>query len=193
MWRVVRTPYGGPVPTPRDSAVANQLIDLEDWGGNIILGWGICYGSGESSAPSPGVSESCRRCGELVFGMGNSRSGVGNLLLEWGFSFWCGQLSFRCGELVCGVGNSHSGVGRLFLMWETPLGVGHQIVEWEITLGVGRLLLGWGVFHGLPARFYRRIEPGTSTHSGYRPPARPFLRNSWSGAFVIADASPGTD
>ena len=28
------------VPTPRDSAVANQLIGLEDWGGNISLGVG---------------------------------------------------------------------------------------------------------------------------------------------------------
>lgn len=105
------------------SAVANQLIDLEDWGGNISLGWGVCYGSGESSAPSPGVSESSLWSGALVFGMGNSLSGVGvfflvwaialgvgNLLSEWGVfgdatlvwaivvpvwgvSFWCGKLA----------------------------------------------------------------------------------------------------
>ena len=92
MWRVVRTPYGGPVPTPRDSAVANQLIGLEDWGGNISLEWGVCYGSG-AFLLGVGNRESCRWSGELVFGMGNSRSGVGILLLEWGFSFWCGQLS----------------------------------------------------------------------------------------------------
>lgn len=84
------------------------------------------------------------------------------------------------------------GVGRLFLVWEISIGVGHQIVEWEITLGVGRLLLVWGTFRGLPARFYRRIEPGTPTHSGYRPPAGPFSRNVWSGASFSADDSPGT-
>ena len=60
------------------SAVANQLIGLEDWGGNIILGWGVCYRSGAYSAPSPGVSESSLWSGELVFGMGNSLSGVGH-------------------------------------------------------------------------------------------------------------------
>lgn len=43
MWRVVRTPYGGPVPTPRDSAVANQLIGLEDWGGAFVMGVGIFF------------------------------------------------------------------------------------------------------------------------------------------------------
>ena len=78
-------------------------------------------------------------------------------------------------------------------MWETPLGVGHQIVEWEIALGVGRLLLGWGNLGGLPARFYRRIEPPTVSDLDNRPTAGPFLRNSWCGAFVIADDSPGTD
>lgn len=109
MWRAVRTPYGGPVPTPRDSAVVNQLIGLEEWGGNLSLG------GGESSAPSPGVSESSLWSGELVFGMGNSLSGVGHQSLVWaivtapfgvgrlfvvwaivvpvwGVSFWCGQL-----------------------------------------------------------------------------------------------------
>ena len=92
MWRAARTPYGGPVPTPRDSAVANQLIGLEDWGGNISLGWGVCYRSGAYSAPSPGVNESCRWSGELVFGMGNSRSGVGVFFLGWGINHWSGQL-----------------------------------------------------------------------------------------------------
>lgn len=87
-----RTPYGGPVPTPRDSAVANQLIDLEDWGGNISLRWGVCYGSGESSAPSPGVSESSLWSGALVFGMGNSRSGVGVFFLVWAIALGVGNL-----------------------------------------------------------------------------------------------------
>lgn len=77
MWRAVRTPYGGPVPTPRDSAVANQLIGLEDWGGNISLRSGSFLSGVENR-------ESCRRSGELVFGMGNSRSGVGILFLGWG-------------------------------------------------------------------------------------------------------------
>ena len=65
-------------------------------------------------------------------------------------------------------------------------------MEWAIVIGVGRLLLGWGIFHGLPARFYRRIEPGTPTHSGHRPPAGLFSRNVWSGASFSADDSPGT-
>ena len=111
MWRAVRTPYGGPVPTPRDSAVANQLIDLEDWGGNYILGWGVCYRSGESSAPSPGVSESSLWSGALVFGMGNSLSGVGIFLLVWAIvtaPFGVGRIRRR----HFGVGNYRSGVGR---------------------------------------------------------------------------------
>ena len=92
MWRAVRTPYGGPVPTPRDSAVANQLIGLEDWGGNIVLEWGVCYWSGESSAPSPGVSESSLWSGELVFGMGNLLSGVGVFFLVWAIALGVGNL-----------------------------------------------------------------------------------------------------
>ena len=87
--------------------------------------------------------------------------------------------SIRSGASLFGVGNSQSGVG-------------HQIVEWEITLGVGRLLLGWGNLGGLPARFYRRIEPGTAHDLAHAPTAGPFSRNSWCGAFVIADDSPGT-
>lgn len=130
MWRAVRTPYGGPVPTPRDSAVANQLIGLEDWGGLYILGWGVCYRSGAYSAPSPGVSESCRWSGALLFGMGNSLSGVGHQSLEWGFSFWCGQLSFRCGAFVCGVGNCNWSGNSLF-------DVGNSIRSGALTIGVG--------------------------------------------------------
>ena len=79
-----------------------------------------------------------------------------------------------------GVGNCRSGVGRLFLMW-------------AIIIGVGRLLLVWGNLGGLPARFYRRIEPPTVSDLTHAPTAGPFLRNSWCGAFVIADDSPGTD
>ena len=100
-----RTPYGSAVPTPRDSAVANQLIDLEDWGGSFLLG--------------VENRESCRRCGELVFGMGNSRSGVGNLLLEWGFPFWCGQLSLS--HLVWGVFDDAT------LVWEI------RTLEWGVS------------------------------------------------------------
>ena len=56
--------------------------------------------------------ESCRRGGELLFGMGNSRSGVGHLLLGWGVfgdttlvwaivvpvwgvCLWCGKLQLE--------------------------------------------------------------------------------------------------
>ena len=85
MWRAARTPYGGPVPTPRDSAVANQLIGLEDWGGAFVIGVGIFFWGVENR-------ESCRRCGELVFGMGNSRSGVGILLLVWAIALGVGNL-----------------------------------------------------------------------------------------------------
>ena len=78
-------------------------------------------------------------------------------------------------------------------MWETPLGVGILFLMWEITLGVGRLLLVWGTFHGLPARFYRRIEPPTVSDLTHAPTAGPFSRNIWSGASFSADDSPGTD
>ena len=66
-------------------------------------------------------------------------------------------------------------------------------MEWAIVIGVGRLLLVWGTFGGLPARFYRRIEPPTVSDLAHAPTARPKLRNSWCGAFVIADDSLGTD
>ena len=100
------------------SAVANQLIDLEDWGGNISLRSGNIVLGVENR-------ESCRRCGALVFGMGNSRSGVGNLLLEWGFSFWCGQLSLS--HLVWGV------FGDATLVWEI------HTLEWGICYWCGQL------------------------------------------------------
>lgn len=128
---------------------------------------------------------------------------------EWGICYWSGDFPFgvgnciRSGELTIGVGrirrhhfgvgNCRSGVGRLFLMWAIIIGVGHQIVEWEIALGVGRLLLGWGNLGGLPARFYRRIEPPTVSDLTHAPTARPKLRNSWSGASFSASDSPGTD
>lgn len=99
------------------------------------MGWGVCYGSGAYSAPSPGVSESCRWSGELVFGMGNSHSGVGvfflvwaialgvgNLLQEWGVfddatlvwaivvpvwgvCLWCGKFALWSGASLFDVGN----------------------------------------------------------------------------------------
>lgn len=116
MWRVVRTPYGGPVPTPRDSAVANQLIGLEDWGGDFLLGvekvshvagvgryfleweirvreWGICYWSGD-----------------FPFGVGNCRC------LIWCGAYsatplWCGKFALWSGASLFDVGNCRSGVG----------------------------------------------------------------------------------
>ena len=74
-----RTPYGGPVPTPRDSAVANQLIDLEDWGGDFVIGVGIFLLVWAIVVVSFGVGRIRRR----HFGVGNSRSGVGRLFLVW--------------------------------------------------------------------------------------------------------------
>ena len=85
------------------------------------------------------------------------------------------------------------GVGILFLVWAISIGVGHQIVEWEIVIGVGRLPMKWGVFRGLPARFYRRIEPRTAHDLAHAPTARPFSRNLWSGASFSTNDSPGTD
>ena len=84
--------------------------------GRLLWEWGISFGGVENR-------ESCRWSGALLFGMGNSLSGVGvfflvwaialgvgNLLSEWGvfgdttlvwaivvlvweFSFWCGKLA----------------------------------------------------------------------------------------------------
>lgn len=65
-------------------------------------------------------------------------------------------------------------------------------MEWAIVIGVGRLLLVWGTFGGLPAHFYRRIEPPTVSDLAHAPPAGPKLRNSWCGASFSASDSPGT-
>lgn len=121
----------------------------------------------------------------------------------WGITFWNGKFAFGSGAFVIGVGrirrhhfgvgNCRSGVGRLFVVWEIAIGVGILFLMWETPLGVGRLPMKWGVFRGLPAHFYRRIEPPTVSDLAHAPTARPFSRNLWSGAFVIADDSPGTD
>ena len=107
-------------------------------------------------------------------------AGVGRYFLEWEILFLVWGINHWSGDFPFGVGNCRSGVGRLFLVW-------------EISIGVGRLLLVWGTFRGLPARFYRRIEPPTVSDLAHAPTARPFLRNSWSGASFSTSDSLGTD
>lgn len=53
--------------------------------------------------------ESSLWSGELVFGMGNSRSGVGILFLGWGV--------FGDATLVWAIVTAPFGVGRLFVVW----------------------------------------------------------------------------
>lgn len=104
----------------------------------------------------------------------------------WGISFWNGKFAFGSGDFVIGVGNCiRSG--------EFVIGVGILFLMWAIVIGVGRLLLVWGNLGGLPARFYRRIEPPTAHDLAHAPTARPKLRNSWCGASFSANDSPGTD
>lgn len=150
MWRAVRTPYGGPVPTPRIFSSRQST----DWFRG--LGWEYFF-------------EGWKIVSHVA--------GVGRYFLEWeirvrewGICYWSGDFPFGVGNchcpiwsgaFVCGVGNCRSGVGRLFLVW-------------EIVIGVGRLLLGWGNLGGLPAHFYRRIEPPTAHDLTHAPTARPF-------------------
>ena len=111
---------------------------------------------------------------------------------EWEFSFWCGALTIGVGRHVL-VREIIIGVGRLFVVWEIAIGVGILFLMWETPLGVGRLLLVWGIFRGLPAHFYRRIEPGSASDLTHAPTAGPFLRNSWCGASFSTSDSLGTD
>lgn len=76
--------------------------------------------------------------------------GVGNLLLEWGFSFWCGQLSLPhlewglclwCGKFALWSGASLFDVGNSIRSGALTIGVGNCDRSGASSSGVGKL--GW--------------------------------------------------
>lgn len=85
--------------------------------------------------------ESCRRCGELVFGMGNSRSGVGILFLVWGINHWSGAPCFGAGNyywsgaFVCGVGNCNWSGNSLFDVGNSIRSGAYSVVSQRASTG----------------------------------------------------------